>query len=452
MAIVTAAPIGSARALAWSRGVLAWQAAAAGAFAILLMRPFDVPDPFGLGFSFAWTAVCACAACAIVVPQAVLGRWPSTRLDVPLLAYVAIALLGLAAGVDRGNTLVWLASLAGNIGIFFGVVCVARAFRGGADAWLCFLLAAITLLLLMATAYHAEVGMLARPKAYPVPEGWSGYPELAMLGAVHVALLVAAIQTQKRATAAAAAVLLPCSLAAVTLLYSRGAWIAIAAVVTAGLLMAQQGKARRLVLSILIMAALGGVLVSRDATLRYLLSGGEGTVVAGHQIDVASPEMRFQLWKRTIRMIGDHPWAGVGLGNFQQVFETIYNPELNSDGRRGVHAHNAWLQQFAEVGIPGGLAYLALWIAVFRLAWIRARRDRDFAAVAVLLSLTAVAATNLTTNMFFMTGGGSGRLHSLAWVLFGLVAGATQSSLDNRNSVQSSVDNHQSPMSLWRSS
>lgn len=437
MATVTAAPIGSARAPAWSRGVLAWQAAAAGAFAILLMRPFDVPDPFGLGFSFAWTAVCVCAACAIVVPQAVLGRWPSTRLDVPLLAYVAIALLGLAASVDRGNTLVWLASLAANIGIFFGVVCVARAFRGGADAWLCFLLAAMTLLLLMATAYHAEVGMLARPASYPVPEGWSGYPELGLVGAVHFALLVAVIQTRKRATAAAAAVLLALSLAAVALLYSRGAWSAIAAVVgTAGLLMAQQGKARRLVLSILIMAALGGVLVSRDATLRHLLSGGRGTVVDGHQIYVATPEMRFQLWTRTIRMIGDHPWAGVGLGNFQQVFETIYNPELNSDGRRGGHAHNDWLQQFAEVGIPGGLAYLALWIAVFRLAWIRARRDGDFVAVGLLLSLMAVAASNLTTNMFFMTGGGSGRLHSLAWVLFGLVAARPES---NRSSQRSSI-------------
>ena len=39
-----------------------------------------------------------------------------------------------------------------------------------------------------------------------------------------------------------------------------------------------------------------------------------------------------------------------------------------------------------------------------------------------MLALVAIAGTNVLTNMFFMTGGASGRLHTLCWIVFGIVA------------------------------
>jgi O-antigen ligase len=132
--------------------------------------------------------------------------------------------------------------------------------------------------------------------------------------------------------------------------------------------------------------------------------------------------MRIDLWTKTIRMIADHPLLGVGLGNFRQVFETRYNPELNNDLRRGVHAHNLWLHKYAELGLIGGTCYLALWVTVLWMAWRQARGDPGFVAVGLLLGLLGMAACNLTSNMFYLTGYAAARLESLTWVLFGLVA------------------------------
>jgi O-antigen ligase len=182
----------------------------------------------------------------------------------------------------------------------------------------------------------------------------------------------------------------------------------------------------RLALPALAAAAIVGALVLTNTTLRHLVTAGGGTYNSGgNTIYVAPPDMRFQIWRRTLHMIGDHPLGGVGPGNFQRVFESVYNPEVNSDGRRGVHAHNAWLQQFGEMGLPGGIAYTILWAAVLWVGWRRAVEVGTFATVGSLLALVAMAGTNLLTNMFFMIDSASGRLYSLCWVLFGLIAAPT---------------------------
>src|SRR4029079_629272 len=104
----------------------------------------------------------------------------------------------------------------------------------------------------------------------------------------------------------------------------------------------------------LIVAALGAVSTARWATARRVLfSLSAGT----------ASDSRLDIWRKTTRMIEDYPVAGVGAGNFQAIFEPIYNPYLNNDLRRGGHAHNLWLQQAAELGIVAAVLYLALWAA-----------------------------------------------------------------------------------------
>ena len=400
------------------------QAGLMGVFAIILMRPYELPDPFGLGTPN-WTAWCAALGALTLLAQWLSGVKPSSAVTWPLAAYIGIAAVNTIVSVDRVNSAWWLASMAANVAIFYAAAGTARVFRNGARAWLAFLYASITLLLLLATEHHAELGLLSRPKGYAIPLGWSGYPELAMLGAVHVALLVAAVQTGTRRLAWLAALQLPLSLAALALLYSRGSWVAVALVIAAAIaiLVARQGQVRRLAIPAVVAAALVGTLVVKNATLRHLMTGGADAQISGYTIEVASPEMRLEIWRRTLHLIADHPFGGIGPGNFQQVFERVYNPQVNNDGRRGVHAHNDWLQQFGELGLPGGIAYAVLWAAVLMVGWKRAAGRGDFAAVGSLLALVAIAGTNLLTNMFFMTTGGSGRLHTLAWVLFALVAG-----------------------------
>lgn len=72
--------------------------------------------------------------------------------------------------------------------------------------------------------------------------------------------------------------------------------------------------------------------------------------------------IRIELWKKTLQMIGDHPWSGVGVGNWKMALNRYGTAELDSDtGKLNyVRPHNDYLWVWAESGIFGLLCYLSL--------------------------------------------------------------------------------------------
>ncbi len=67
---------------------------------------------------------------------------------------------------------------------------------------------------------------------------------------------------------------------------------------------------------------------------------------------------RFRLWWDTWTIIQDHPWTGIGLGAFREVYG-IYQTHL-SEFEFARHAHNDYLQWIAELGWPLGLTGIGL--------------------------------------------------------------------------------------------
>jgi O-antigen ligase len=179
---------------------------------------------------------------------------------------------------------------------------------------------------------------------------------------------------------------------------------------------------KRVVIATIAVLAVAAFFAARNPMFRRLALDDRTANLNGYTLELATPEMRFDLYKRALRMARDHAIVGVGLGNFQGVFESVYNPQVNNDGTRGVHAHNLWLQAYAELGIAGGTAYVLLWAAAIFAAWRNSRRHPDFASFGVLLALIALGVSNLTTNLFFLPGLVSARLHSIQWVLFAFAA------------------------------
>ena len=407
--------------------VAAAQVALLAVFCLVLTGPFDVPDPVRVGPAFSWTIVCLGLCVPVLMLEWLDGGWRRTALDWPIGAYVAIVVVTGLTGVDPLHTLGWSLSLAGYVAVFLAAVCAVRRTPGFAPGLLLCLVPGPFLVLVLATGYHAEVGLLTRPKLYPSPAGWFGYPEIATLAVVLFALVVAAVQTARRpAPLISGLILAALTLAELALLYARGGWLAAAVVLAAAAtIIATRAQVARIAVAGAVLAVLAGTFVMKNQMLRQL-AVGDPTPINGYQLELATPKMRLDLWRRTGRMIADHAATGVGLGNFQQVFESKYNPEINIDGRRGVHAHNLWLQQFAETGVAGGAIYLGVWVLAVALAWRAARRQQSFATAATFLVLTALAASNVTTNMFYMQGLASGRLYSLAWMLFGLTAAQTE--------------------------
>lgn len=61
-------------------------------------------------------------------------------------------------------------------------------------------------------------------------------------------------------------------------------------------------------------------------------------------------------------MIEEHPLLGIGWGSYFLAYPD-YNFFIQNDNVLIFHAHNMYLNMLAEVGIPGGLAFLAAFFA-----------------------------------------------------------------------------------------
>ncbi|HTP06770.1 MAG TPA: O-antigen ligase family protein, partial [Anaerolineae bacterium] len=74
---------------------------------------------------------------------------------------------------------------------------------------------------------------------------------------------------------------------------------------------------------------------------------------------------RLELWSRAVYAISDFPFTGIGLGTFEKVIPVLYPLFSIGPDAAITHAHNLWLQVGIDLGLPGLIAYLALFINVF---------------------------------------------------------------------------------------
>ncbi|MFN0182763.1 MAG: Wzy polymerase domain-containing protein [Aquabacterium sp.] len=97
---------------------------------------------------------------------------------------------------------------------------------------------------------------------------------------------------------------------------------------------------------------------------------------------------RFGIWSNTLALIAQHPWLGVGFGEFNMAWTLTAFP-----GRPVAffdHTHNLPLQLIVELGLPLGLAVLAALCLALVQAWTRASARDDAAAPAARAALMMV--------------------------------------------------------------
>lgn len=125
---------------------------------------------------------------------------------------------------------------------------------------------------------------------------------------------------------------------------------------------------------------------------------------------------RLAHWQAALSMIEDKPWLGVGLGNYAAAYERYRL--VNWPNALG-HAHNIYLNVWAETGLFGLVTYFALWGCV---AWITLRGLRRSAGLerGVLLGLmgawTHLSLHQLFDNLYV------NNMHLLLAALLGLLA------------------------------
>ncbi|MDH4129566.1 MAG: O-antigen ligase family protein, partial [Spirochaetota bacterium] len=82
-----------------------------------------------------------------------------------------------------------------------------------------------------------------------------------------------------------------------------------------------------------------------------------------------SNKSRLRIWQLTINSIKEHPFLGVGIGNFPVVIK-----EDTSTVKKGASAHNLYLDIFAEIGIFGLVFVLLIAFEILKTSWLVFKR------------------------------------------------------------------------------
>ncbi len=191
--------------------------------------------------------------------------------------------------------------------------------------------------------------------------------------------------------------------------WSRGGWMALVAAWTAVIGL----RGRRTAAVILVLVGIGaayiglggplpGPIAGRLHDLGDYLIGPDPTRTEITDENFAVLE-RLAHWQVGLAMFADHPWLGVGIGNYAAAYPDYAPPHWYEPLG---HAHNVFINFLAETGIAGLGAFVLFWAGAWRLCWQRARRNAtghptmQALAIGVLGSLIYLTVHSIFDNLF----------------------------------------------------
>ncbi len=210
-----------------------------------------------------------------------------------------------------------------------------------------------------------------------------------------------------------AAAALAATLPFLVLTQSRGAWLGLAAAMVG--MAAVRWKPVRAALAgagatAVVLAALVG---PAQIVARIAAGGLPGAESAGG---------RLRLWQEALALVHAHPVWGIGLNTFVVVHGR--RPEYGGAYvyQGAPHAHNTLLQAALDYGLPGFVAVVGLYAALFAAAWRAHRRlagtPLDAVVTGLAFGLLAHAAHGLVDAVAI-----GGKIGFVPWALAGALAG-----------------------------
>jgi putative inorganic carbon (HCO3(-)) transporter len=116
--------------------------------------------------------------------------------------------------------------------------------------------------------------------------------------------------------------------------------------------------------ALLVLAIIIGILLASNwEAVRTWIMGSNLDAAPALSLNTLSG--RVEVWSRAIYGIQDFPFTGMGMNAFRKVMPVLYplfniSPDIDLG-----HAHNEFLQAALDLGIPGMIAFLALYIGSF---------------------------------------------------------------------------------------
>jgi putative inorganic carbon (HCO3(-)) transporter len=181
----------------------------------------------------------------------------------------------------------------------------------------------------------------------------------------------------------------------------------------------------RIVLTIGSVAILVAAIVFLRSNTLAPTIGDSGALSVESAIDTL--EGRLEIWSRAIYGIEDFAFTGMGMNTFRRVVHVLYPLFLIGPDSDIAHAHNEFLQAGLDLGVPGLIAFVALYFGAAMMlgaVWTRARvlMPDTFFIRAVVLGLGAALLAHLVYGMTDAVTLGA-KPGFMFWLLLGLIAG-----------------------------
>jgi putative inorganic carbon (HCO3(-)) transporter len=338
----------------------------------------------------------------LALPLLWIMRWvgrgyfvPRTPLNWPLVVLLCMVLVSVWATFDISQSVSHITTLLFGISLFYAILDWARRSARPALGPAAYALAggAVVLVGVFATAWPGSTPFLSSLTVH-LPaflRGLSANPEgfnpniiagtLVLLAPFQLALLWWSLSNRSGPIAGrwvlglGLAGLSAASLALLLLTRTRGALLGMAVGTAVMLLLG--GRRSRIALLAGFIAASAGVgylALDKSTNTQDLLAE-----VLGSKADPASAvnslSDREEIWSRALYGIEDFPFTGMGINTFRRVMPILYPLLTQAPDADVGHAHNQFLTVALDLGLPGLVAYTAIWLAAVAML-VQAWRQR----------------------------------------------------------------------------
>jgi O-antigen ligase len=227
---------------------------------------------------------------------------------------------------------------------------------------------------------------------------WTGKIQLAWVFNIFAPLLLAqTLSEPRRVVAVLYGIAWALTGVATYLLFSRMGSI-VFAVTTLGVWMFSPAQWRRVLVIVIVGAAVAAGLVARsDKMSRYVFS----TIVEPDRNP--GVDLRLGVWRESLRLFRSHPVTGSGLGTYDEVAYSLDGSTAEPNFRgNGWHAHNVYVHVLVETGLIGLLAWCFFWYAILARqlgAWKRASSRHRVAIAGAVWAVLAFLVLSISEVM-----------------------------------------------------
>lgn len=144
---------------------------------------------------------------------------------------------------------------------------------------------------------------------------------------------------------------------------SRGAYLA-ALIALPVVVVLRWPRLRYLLMAAVAMGVIALFAIGPERVVEAVLGGSSASGLSG----------RLEVWSRALYALSDFPFTGIGIGTFNRVIPVLYPFFTIAPDAKLDHAHNLFLQVGLDLGLPGLIAYIALWLVVLAVLIVALRR------------------------------------------------------------------------------